>query len=666
MDADDREATRLLGARIDHLDLEYVTLSREYRYALDLRGAEIGELSLGHAESTVPIDLRDAEIDHLNLDNAAFKGEFHAAGARIGSVDAFEATFERDANFASATIEQPAEFDQAVFDDESHFNDVRFEGAARFRGATFHGGSNLLGDNSSFAGATFLDETDFQQARFETTTFDEATFEAVVRFQEAVFDGDVSFKRVTFEGPADFDEARFEGDTSFEGAGFRASAAFRGVSFRGGNRVLEADVSFVDVTFAEQADFQHASFRGADFAGATFAARAVFEKSIYRKDASFGDVTFEGSADFDEARFEGDTHFRAAAFENTAVFRGVEFLGDDNQLEDNASFEDVQFRATADFDGARFTTANFQGVSFNVEASFAGVDIVERAEFAPSTPSGWVVVDLTDVSFPAGFLRQQADPTEWVAYDLTRVVLGDVRIETAGDADGRALLRSVRFCETEFDGFDFSAHRGLFEVADWTLHEFDTPAGYEPAHDLTPRARELTYLRAATAAKAQGDRDAGVEFSILKALNRREKNLALANDPELPLARRLTKAGEVLGNFAWHLSCGYGYRLSRILVVSAAVVVSWGVMYALLPLVDPSSGTTDKIAGITDMGQLATLEGWRVVLDNVYFSLVTFTTVGYGDVNPVGTAKGLAAVEGALGVLLASLVVFVLGRRVAI
>jgi hypothetical protein len=101
-------------------------------------------------------------------------------------------------------------------------------------------------------------------------------------------------------------------------------------------------------------------------------------------------------------------------------------------------------------------------------------------------------------------------------------------------------------------------------------------------------------------------------------------------------------------------------------VVSAAVVVSWGVMYALLPLVDPSSGTTDKIAGITDMGQLATLEGWRVVLDNVYFSLVTFTTVGYGDVNPVGTAKGLAAVEGVIGVLLASLVVFVLGRRVAI
>jgi hypothetical protein len=48
------------------------------------------------------------------------------------------------------------------------------------------------------------------------------------------------------------------------------------------------------------------------------------------------------------------------------------------------------------------------------------------------------------------------------------------------------------------------------------------------------------------------------------------------------------------------------------------------------------------------------------------FSVVTFSTIGYGDPYPVGTgAKLLVGIESLGGALLIALFVFVLGRQVA-
>ena len=54
--------------------------------------------------------------------------------------------------------------------------------------------------------------------------------------------------------------------------------------------------------------------------------------------------------------------------------------------------------------------------------------------------------------------------------------------------------------------------------------------------------------------------------------------------------------------------------------------------------------------GRPHMGYLAGLEGGY--LDYVYFSLVTYTTVGYGDIVPVGHIRFLTAVEALGGIVL--------------
>ena len=50
-------------------------------------------------------------------------------------------------------------------------------------------------------------------------------------------------------------------------------------------------------------------------------------------------------------------------------------------------------------------------------------------------------------------------------------------------------------------------------------------------------------------------------------------------------------------------------------------------------------------------------------LDALYFSVVTFTSLGYGDIRPVGGARLLAGIESLLGVFAISLFVFVFCRR---
>jgi hypothetical protein len=49
--------------------------------------------------------------------------------------------------------------------------------------------------------------------------------------------------------------------------------------------------------------------------------------------------------------------------------------------------------------------------------------------------------------------------------------------------------------------------------------------------------------------------------------------------------------------------------------------------------------------------------------DYPYFSLITFATVGYGDITPTGIAKLLAATEGFFGVFMMSAFAVTFARK---
>ncbi|WP_276299372.1 pentapeptide repeat-containing protein [Halorussus lipolyticus] len=109
----------------------------------------------------------------------------------------------------------------------------------------------------------------------------------------------------------------------------------------------------------------------------------------------------------------------------------------------------------------------------------------------------------------------------------------------------------------------------------------------------------------------------------------------------------------------------YGASPWRVVRVSGGVIGIWSVLYLLLGSIYVPEGFPDS----ETIGQnffpvlsLPTpLTEWGISL---YFSVVTFTTLGYGDLQPAsGAAQALATIESFLGALLIALLVFVLGRR---
>jgi len=153
------------------------------------------------------------------------------------------------------------------------------------------------------------------------------------------------------------------------------------------------------------------------------------------------------------------------------------------------------------------------------------------------------------------------------------------------------------------------------------------------------------------------------DFGRLDRIPSQSTNLQQLGDGDVPLLDRLESGGKAFGNWVLYTTCGYGERLWRVIYISVVIVLAWGLFYTVL-----TKGTEGAVSssGLDSPLELLSSSGFVMLGKNIYFSIVTFTTLGYGDVRPVGTvARALAGVESFLGALLLALVVFVLGRRVA-
>jgi hypothetical protein len=130
---------------------------------------------------------------------------------------------------------------------------------------------------------------------------------------------------------------------------------------------------------------------------------------------------------------------------------------------------------------------------------------------------------------------------------------------------------------------------------------------------------------------------------------------------------------------------GYGESVRRVAAIAGAVVLLWTFLYPLGDWVVPNPGTPEaRQRGATPESDTSVSDvaleypAWPgehgdvprflgelgdTLLDSLYFSAVTFTTLGFGDFSPTGFGRVLATVEAALGVTLFAVLVFVLGRR---
>ena len=102
------------------------------------------------------------------------------------------------------------------------------------------------------------------------------------------------------------------------------------------------------------------------------------------------------------------------------------------------------------------------------------------------------------------------------------------------------------------------------------------------------------------------------------------------------------------------LFCGYGEDPVRVVLFSIFLIMVCAMAYFFLD----TTGAHPIYEGVT---------GWRFYLleffNSLYFSVVTFTTLGYGDISPVGVARFIAALEAFLGSFTMALFVVVFVKK---
>jgi hypothetical protein len=90
------------------------------------------------------------------------------------------------------------------------------------------------------------------------------------------------------------------------------------------------------------------------------------------------------------------------------------------------------------------------------------------------------------------------------------------------------------------------------------------------------------------------------------------------------------------------LSCGYGENSARVILFALSLIFSFAVLYFTFGI----KGPEHPIRLNPDLSFFPNL---AIFLEALYFSVVTFTTLGYGDISPIGITRVFATVEAFLG-----------------
>lgn len=462
----------------------------------------------------------------------------------------------------------------------------------------------------------------------------ESSAEGLCLFHEPVGGKDDDRCTREFIKRVDDGEHDFEGyqlaDADLSGKVFHSDMIFRRAVFTG-------RTSFREAVFTEFAFFQGAEFRGeVDMGSARFSNDVSFEGAAFRGDAGFEDASFDKSSYWVKAAFGADTSFKEASFGEEARFEEV-------RLGTSTTFDHAKFFGDVHFDDLRVAGTVYYGFceflkyTFFMEAQCQGEADFSFAEFmnyADFTRSRWKEMNMTDVIFER------------------RGCFDGAVIESGTFED--AELRHVTFRDVDLANV-FTTGASL-EEAYMSQARWGTPA-------RGPLGKKLV-VREETVANEAGSREALIRAEAahrnLKESYKNEGDYGTAGEffiREMSLRRRVALMDREYGY--WVMSnliaglCGYGERPTRVIFWWFAFTFTFALVYFAGHLIEYSDGVSEI--------DYSTLGG---LLTCIYFSVVTFTTLGFGDISPVTDAgRAVASVEAFTGAFMIALFVLVFGRK---
>jgi uncharacterized protein YjbI with pentapeptide repeats len=494
------------------------------------------------------------------------------------------------------------------FPEDVDFFGQKFKTDADFRGATFH--------DIDFEGKIFQGDADFRGA----------TFHGISNFRDAIFQNTTKFSGAAFQN-AYFEEATFQSTVLFIGATLKA-ADFRGATFK--------DTNFSGVTFQGDADFRGATFQStADFPESTFQDTAIFFKAIFHN-ANFSKATLK-AANFMEAEFQGYAEFDMSVFSSTADFRKAEFQ---DAYFSKATFQNANFRNTIFLGDIDFSEAVFYQI-----ADFENCKIADFGNGKKEKRMNLENAKFHDELFLINIKRNQKnDSREAPIFDFKGTRFSNkTRIENINLE--KALFKNSRAELVDFSGAEFPkeiweekllkkrfAYKGVEDEA-FTNEEQDyCPKNWIEVRDIYKKLKQ-----------------AHVSYGILeKAENFGYKEWECRRKSKSIVINILYAI--FLKYFLW-----YGKKPWRLLISAGIIILLFSGIYLAtgIEIYDQELDEYKDFDSFT--------APWERCL---YFSVITFTTVGYGDVHPHSTwARRFAMIEAIIGVSMIAFFVATFARR---
>jgi len=348
-----------------------------------------------------------------------------------------------------------------------------------------------------------------------------------------------------------------------------------------------------------------------DFGGFIFVAEIDFKEhfgvTVFRN-AGFLGAEFHGLADFLGAQFHGKAGFEWAQFHGNTSFFGAQFHGNADflgaQFHGNATFADAEFHQDATFWRAQFRarSASISPKLIKKKTSFAGA-ILENISLTPLNLDRNASLDLE-----GAWLRNT-----------------DIRRQ---DIEGYIIQEQDK---------NFSKAKEIYLLLKNNFHTFgrydDESWAFKKEKDM--ERKSYFHFR-----KFYLEGELG-KASYRKAHQKYYSPRVWWFYTKYPL--------RWFGSVVLNMVYGYGERPFRIFGWCAALIIFCSICYWMY------QGASEVVGQ-----QTVPLKGY---LNYLYFSIVTFTTLGYGDYRPIGGIKALASIEALLGIFFIALFIFAFARR---
>lgn len=137
-------------------------------------------------------------------------------------------------------------------------------------------------------------------------------------------------------------------------------------------------------------------------------------------------------------------------------------------------------------------------------------------------------------------------------------------------------------------------------------------------------------------------------FTLSGYLIQKELTMRRLQLPRYSLKRTISKMVDIF--------CGYGEAPLRIIGLSVAIIFICAIIYAFTGL--SYNGNIQSVNALQ-----SSQENISLLLSSLYYSVVTFTTLGYGDFTPVGISRAIAAIEAFTGSFTIALFVVVFVKK---